>query len=396
MNQPMIGLHNALTAHPAANFVGRLVTFAWRCQRPGAINRAIMQGIRFFDIRVCRHRGLWYAAHGCVRINVDPVCTILNIARRVDSPTIRLILEHGNPDDCRAFISLAQRLQATCPNVRFIGGNHKPTWKKLISFDHDNIGDTAFQCVGSMDPHPSDASSDISAHASGRASSDAPIPASPPSPPTPPSSTTSSYDHTHQRSAPRRLPRIHASSARQRIRSRHMRSAIFQRPRTTSILRRPKIQKRRPTHIPRLSTMDCARRRIFPRASTRRTPLHHLGMQLLPVYIPSRTDRVGQMQRSLILLRLRDRRHRPVLIRPTLPLHVERHVSRPEHRRRPHTARQQSAQRSAHTSHTETRRTLWMDAHELRQNRMAHSRHTPRQRILAHCSLSPRIRFHRM
>ncbi|WP_290449690.1 hypothetical protein [Paramuribaculum intestinale] len=154
MNQPMIGLHNALTAHPAANFVGRLVTFAWRCQRPGAINRAIMQGIRFFDIRVCRHRGLWYAAHGCVRINVDPVCTILNIARRVDSPTIRLILEHGNPDDCRAFISLAQRLQATCPNVRFIGGNHKPTWKKLISFDHDNIGDTAFQCVGSMDPHP--------------------------------------------------------------------------------------------------------------------------------------------------------------------------------------------------------------------------------------------------
>lgn len=47
MNQPMIGLHNALTAHPAANFVGRLVTFAWRCQRPGAINRAIMQGIRF-------------------------------------------------------------------------------------------------------------------------------------------------------------------------------------------------------------------------------------------------------------------------------------------------------------------------------------------------------------
>lgn len=154
MNQPMIGLHNALTAYPADNIVGRLITFAWRCQHPGAIDRAIQQGIRFYDIRLCRHRGLWYAAHGCIRIKANPVWAILQIARQVPDPTIRLILEHGDPDDCQAFITLAHELQDRCSNVRFIGGNYKPTWKKLISFDGDTIGDTAFQCVGSMDPHP--------------------------------------------------------------------------------------------------------------------------------------------------------------------------------------------------------------------------------------------------
>lgn len=154
IDNPVIGLHNALTCYRPATILGRLTTFAWRCQSRGALLRAINAEIRFYDIRLTLHKGRWYAAHGAIRIDVDPINAISLIASHIPDPIIRLILERGDPQACRAFVSLAESLQRAYPHVMFIGGNHKPTWKKLIHFERDAIGDTAFQCVGSMDPHP--------------------------------------------------------------------------------------------------------------------------------------------------------------------------------------------------------------------------------------------------
>lgn len=146
----MIGAHNALSGYKPTRRWMRLFRFAYRCQNK-TIEQLIGFGVTFFDIRVrFTKRCHWpCAAHGLASFNISVSSAVMLISRRVSNPTVRLILESGEKDKSE-FIAYCRMVESTYPNIRFIGGNYKPTWEKLYTFKDDDIGDNITQYVGSM------------------------------------------------------------------------------------------------------------------------------------------------------------------------------------------------------------------------------------------------------
>ena len=146
----MIGAHNTLSAYKPIKWWARLFKFAYRCQNK-TIEQLVAEGITFFDIRVCWNDFEGLGAHGIAEFNVSPWNQISYICKNVEKPIIRLILEKGNELDKELFILAASHAQRQFDNAKFIGGNYKPTWERLIQFPYDDIQDNIIQKVGSMD-----------------------------------------------------------------------------------------------------------------------------------------------------------------------------------------------------------------------------------------------------
>lgn len=155
----MKGAHNTLSAYRATSWWGMFATPVWRCQRK-KIPQLIEEGVRLFDIRVCRRvdsRGCehWLGAHGVVTLNVSAMEWLLYINRACLNvgATVRLVLERGGDDDRDAFVRFCRDAEQYCPAIRFIGGRFKPTWEPLYVFARDLSDEQLMQHVGSMDPH---------------------------------------------------------------------------------------------------------------------------------------------------------------------------------------------------------------------------------------------------
>lgn len=89
-------------------------------------------------------------AHGLVRFALGAENGVWLVCRHAEKPVIRLILERGGERDKERFRMLCASLEKRYPDVKFIGGNYKPTWERLYAFAGDDMGDGIDQQVGSM------------------------------------------------------------------------------------------------------------------------------------------------------------------------------------------------------------------------------------------------------
>lgn len=145
----MIGAHNTLTAYPPRSWWMRPFAFLYKCQRK-YVGELLKEGVEFFDIRLRFGEDRIWACHGLADIDVYVFAMIVLIARGASNPTIRLILEKGDDVDKELFINQCRNLEYEFPNVKFIGGNYKPTWERLYAFKNDDVQDNIVQYVGSM------------------------------------------------------------------------------------------------------------------------------------------------------------------------------------------------------------------------------------------------------
>lgn len=145
----MIGAHNSLSAYPPRKWWMRPFAFVYKCQCH-SVGELINRGVEFFDIRMRYDGSSKWACHGLADFDTHVWAMIHLIARSRPNPTIRLILEKGTAADKERFRKECLLLEMSYPNVRFIGGNFKPTWERLYDFKNDDVHDNIIQYVGSM------------------------------------------------------------------------------------------------------------------------------------------------------------------------------------------------------------------------------------------------------
>lgn len=145
----LIGAHNAFTYLKASQWWLRPLWIFWRCQSRGIEHQA-RNGARLFDVRLRFRKGGTCVSHGCVRFDLSAGEAMELLLRHVESPTVRLLLEGGSEEDKKHFRTLCADMERRYPDVRFIGGNYKPTWERLYAFGRDNICNAIDQQVGSM------------------------------------------------------------------------------------------------------------------------------------------------------------------------------------------------------------------------------------------------------
>lgn len=104
----MIGSHDTFTYLQPANPIFRLFTGLWRTQCK-TIGQQYDAGVRFFDLRVVRHRGYWYFAHGIVRLKGYKFKLINDICKFMKSlypeAIYRIVLERGSVADEITFLN---------------------------------------------------------------------------------------------------------------------------------------------------------------------------------------------------------------------------------------------------------------------------------------------------
>lgn len=135
----MLASHNTLTYMRPRQWWARLCPWAWRCQTLTLCGQTV-SGAALLDIRVCRHRGRWWAAHGLVRLGTEGSVTLMGLLRLHAIPEdmpVRIILERGTEADEAAFAValpiVMQRYDITCAAV-------KRGWRVLHSDPRDALG----------------------------------------------------------------------------------------------------------------------------------------------------------------------------------------------------------------------------------------------------------------
>lgn len=127
----MIGSHDTFTYLQPANPIYRLFTRLWRTQCK-TIDEQYATGVRFFDLRVVRHRGRWYFAHGIVRLKGLRFKTIDDICRRVDfcfpDAIYRIVLERGSSADETAFLNETYGLSSVYCNLWRLDIKSEKSW----------------------------------------------------------------------------------------------------------------------------------------------------------------------------------------------------------------------------------------------------------------------------
>lgn len=138
----MVGSHDSMTFMRARYRFMELFTILWRTQTRDLTDQA-MAGVRYFDIRVRRDKGMWILCHGLV--DLDKVFSSLDkLIEYVDilgshpglggRPYIRLILERG---DSLEFETAAPRLAEKFPGICFIA--IKRGWRVLLNRDPEIV-----------------------------------------------------------------------------------------------------------------------------------------------------------------------------------------------------------------------------------------------------------------
>lgn len=145
----MIGAHNTLSAYRPLNWWMRPFAFIYRCQRKD-VGALIDAGVTFYDLRFAYRGNTPIGSHGIAKFRVNPLSVISEICTRVERPVIRVILEEGDYDAVRLFRTDIETAMRSFPNAKFIGGNYRPTWRRLLDLPDDDVRDNIVQLVGSM------------------------------------------------------------------------------------------------------------------------------------------------------------------------------------------------------------------------------------------------------
>lgn len=95
----MIGSHDSFSNLPSTNPIYNLFTRLWRTQCLSILEQ-YNAGVRFFDIRVCWHKGKWNFCHGLAKLKghqfktLDEICDYIEIG--FPDALYRIVLERGD------------------------------------------------------------------------------------------------------------------------------------------------------------------------------------------------------------------------------------------------------------------------------------------------------------
>ena len=95
----MIGSHNSFTYLKPSCWIFRLFSRWWKTQNKN-LDEQYALGVRMFDIRVYKHKGLWQFCHGIVNLKSQGFSSLKDICEYMSSfypdAIYRIVLEKGN------------------------------------------------------------------------------------------------------------------------------------------------------------------------------------------------------------------------------------------------------------------------------------------------------------
>lgn len=147
----MLGSHNSLTYMPPKKWYMNLFKIFYKCQNI-TLEEQLKLGIRCFDIRVKLDKNWnWRFAHGLVIFDCNYIYSVFDTLNKYKC-SVRLILEDkpGKSYHELEFIKLCRKLENQYKCISFFEGRRKKDWKKLYTFNYENIYQTTDQFVGSM------------------------------------------------------------------------------------------------------------------------------------------------------------------------------------------------------------------------------------------------------
>lgn len=155
------GSHNTMTYLPIKNwwlFPGLLIA---RCQNKD-YKTQFEQGCRVFDLRIYwdNDEDNWGFAHGLINFKVkDDVYEVIRWLAEMaqikrEAVYVRITLEkYDDGEDIEDFKYFCNHIESYLEYndyIKFIGGNRKGDWKKIITFDDDIPDKYVHQYVSSM------------------------------------------------------------------------------------------------------------------------------------------------------------------------------------------------------------------------------------------------------
>lgn len=123
----MLASHNSWTFARPKKWWQRLINFTSKCQTKN-IQEQYNEGVRLFDLRLKNNK----VYHGLVEYDINYYSDLLWLNGKGDA-TVRVLLETYKKGYEENFIGIMDILMYTLPNIRFIGGQRKYDWKKLIN-----------------------------------------------------------------------------------------------------------------------------------------------------------------------------------------------------------------------------------------------------------------------
>lgn len=147
----MVGTHDSITGEKGKGFLSWLVTPFAKTQTKTLAGQ-YAAGARFFDIRVKRHRGKWYGAHGLWRSKKD-IHEIVNELDGMGGDVYCDITLEGTDRDVEAFMELVEglvswnmrRLHIHCACVKL------PKWKVVGTYNTSISHMAVHHCFKTLD-----------------------------------------------------------------------------------------------------------------------------------------------------------------------------------------------------------------------------------------------------
>lgn len=149
----MIGSHNTFTYLESAIPLFNLCKRWWKCQTKPLLWQ-YAYGIRFFDIRVCRDKGLWKLCHGLVDlkddstmftkiISLEDICKAM--AKMCPEAIYRIVLEKGNSTDEMIFIMETCNLCKQYPNLWRLDIKNDQIWNGKYGNNNQLLYDKGYK-----------------------------------------------------------------------------------------------------------------------------------------------------------------------------------------------------------------------------------------------------------
>ena len=131
----ILGSHNSLTYNKCTNIFCNLIRFTWRCQNVDIYAQYLI-GVRCFDFRLYYDNGVWKAAHGHTKFNVNFYEILHWLNNSEEQIYVRVVYEGGSEMGEHSFAILCNEWEHTFSNIKFFEGTKKKGWKILYHFKY--------------------------------------------------------------------------------------------------------------------------------------------------------------------------------------------------------------------------------------------------------------------
>lgn len=122
----MLASHNSWTFANPKKWWQKLINFTSKCQTKN-IQEQYEAGVRLFDLRLKENR----VYHGLIEYDINYYSDLLWLNGKKDA-YVRILLETYEEGHEENFKGIVDILVSVFPDIKFLGGQRKYDWKKLI------------------------------------------------------------------------------------------------------------------------------------------------------------------------------------------------------------------------------------------------------------------------